>query len=148
MTSRAARLLALRECILNGPVTSQAHLRTLLGQRGFEVTQATLSRDLEAVGAIKTHEGYILRDGETVSERGNVRLGRVLGELMASATSSGNLVVLRTQPGAAGYLASALDRAALPAVLGTIAGDDTVMVVCAQPDGGLAVCDKLKELAR
>jgi transcriptional regulator of arginine metabolism len=81
-------------------------------------------------------------DGEA-----GVRLSRLAGELLVSADASANLVVLRTPPGAAQFLASALDRAALADVVGTIAGDDTVMVIARDPTGGAALAARLLELA-
>jgi transcriptional regulator of arginine metabolism len=75
------------------------------------------------------------------------RLSRVLAELLVAAEHSGNMVVLRTPPGAAQFLASALDRAALPDVIGTVAGDDTVLVIARAVDGAAAVADRLVSLA-
>jgi transcriptional regulator of arginine metabolism len=74
------------------------------------------------------------------------RLARLVGELLTSADASANLVVLRTPPGAAQYLASALDRAGLPEIIGTIAGDDTILVVTRDPDGGAVLADHLLNL--
>jgi transcriptional regulator of arginine metabolism len=76
------------------------------------------------------------------------RLARLLGELLVSAEASGNIVVLRTPPGASNFLASALDRARLPEVLGTVAGDDTILVVARDPNGGRQLADRLAGLAK
>jgi transcriptional regulator of arginine metabolism len=136
------------------PVASQAELVTRLAQSGVLVTQATLSRDLEVLGAVKVHDingqtKYVIPEDGTgeISKSDGSRLGRTLSEYMATADYSGNIVMLRTQPGAAGLLASAIDRADLSVVIGTIAGDDTVMVVTKDPDGGRAVCQQLISLA-
>ncbi len=122
-------------------VHSQGDLLALLAQDGIEVTQATLSRDLLELGAVKVRAGRSLvyavpgeggdrtarpaRDGTALT----ARLRRVCEELLVTAEPSHNLVVLRTPPGAANFLASAIDHAALPGVLGTIAGDDTIMII-------------------
>ncbi len=122
---------------------------------GIETTQATLSRDLDELGAVKVRGAdggapvYLIpEDGSPVRgvEGGTSRLSRLLGELLVSADASGNLAVLRTPPGAAHYLASALDRAALHDVVGTIAGDDTLLVVAREPLTGVQLVALLREL--
>ncbi|GIH17287.1 arginine repressor [Rugosimonospora africana] len=135
-TARHARIARL---IRERAVRSQTELADLLSADGVQVTQATLSRDLEEMGAVKvrTSDGapaaYLIpEDGNPVlrpAEQAPARLVRLLRELLTGADASGNLVVLRTPPGAAQFLASALDRSGLPDVVGTIAGDDTILVV-------------------
>ncbi len=156
--TRSARQARIRELIEARPVTSQTQLAALLAESGIEVTQATLSRDLEELGAVKLRgsdgapasyvlppENAPLRPAQ--SDAAPSRLARLLGELLTSAEGSANLAVLRTPPGAAQFLASALDKVGLPDVLGTIAGDDTVLVVSRAPDGGSALADRLRALA-
>ncbi len=141
------------------PVRSQAELAAALETAGFRVTQATLSRDLDELGAVKlrTADGglpvYVVpEDGSPLTARSPhdappPRLGAAaVGELLISAEASGNLVVLRTPPGASNFLASAIDRARLPQVLGTVAGDDTILVVARDPSGGAALADYLMNL--
>ena len=116
--------------------------------RDSSTTQATLSRDLEELGAVKvrgtdgTAAAYVIpEDGQgplRSAEQAPDRLRRLLRELLTGADSSGNLVVLRTPPGAAQFLASALDRSGLPDVIGTIAGDDTILVVARDDTPGSA----------
>ena len=109
----------------------------MLSDSGFSVTQATLSRDLEELGAVKLRGvdggATVYRIPEDGGPRpmvgGTSRLARLLGDLLLSYQASGNLAVLRTPPGAAQFLASAIDRASLSDVIGTIAGDDTILVV-------------------
>ncbi|WP_345637691.1 arginine repressor [Rugosimonospora acidiphila] len=135
-TARHARIARL---IRERPVRSQTELADLLAADGVQVTQATLSRDLEEMGAVKVRASdgapaaYLIpEDGNPVlrpAEQAPARLVRLLRELLTGADASGNLVVLRTPPGAAQFLASALDRSGLPDVVGTIAGDDTILVV-------------------
>jgi transcriptional regulator of arginine metabolism len=155
--ARHARIIAL---LTERSVSSQAELAEALSAAGVAVTQATLSRDLDELGAVKlrTPDGglpvYVIpEDGSPLAARAAhddppQRLARLLAELMVSAEASANLVVLRTPPGASNFLASALDRAALPEVLGTIAGDDTIMVVSRDPLGGSALVRQFRALAQ
>jgi transcriptional regulator of arginine metabolism len=154
--SKAARHARIVELIRSRPVRSQTELAELLAADGTQVTQATLSRDLEELAAVKVRgadgaAAYVIpEDGNPVvrqAEQSPARLVRLLRELLTSADASGNLVVLRTPPGAAQFLASALDRSGLPEVLGTIAGDDTVLVVAREPVTGAALAKLLTTLA-
>jgi transcriptional regulator of arginine metabolism len=156
MPTRVARQSRIIELIGQCAVRSQAELATLLAAEGVEVTQATLSRDLDELGAVKLRgpDGgapvYALpEDGHPMrGSPGNTsRLARLMGELLVSADSSGNLVVLRTPPGAAQFLASALDRSALHDVVGTIAGDDTVLVVAREGVTGTELAGRLRALS-
>ncbi len=141
-------------------VHSQAELSELLAGKGVHVTQATLSRDLVELDAVKVRA----RGGALVyavpAEGGDrrptpardsaataARLARLCGELLVSAESSANLVVLRTPPGAAQFLASAFDKSELTDILGTIAGDDTVLVIGRDAEGGDALARRFVALA-
>lgn len=134
-TARHDRIAAL---IRGRAVRSQTELGDLLVGEGIQVTQATLSRDLEELRAVKVRGEYLIpEDGERAlrpPEQATARLIRLLRELLAGADHSGNLVILRTPPGAAQFLASAIDRTGLHDVVGTIAGDDTVLVVAREAD--------------
>src|SRR5262245_14387676 len=140
-TARHARITAL---IRDQAIRSQGELGDLLAAEGLSTTQATLSRDLEELGAVKVRgtdgsaAAYVIREEGRAplrsAEQAPERLRRLLRELLTGADFSGNLVVLRTPPGAAQFLASALDRSGLPEVVGTIAGDDTILVVARQPE--------------
>lgn len=158
--TRTARHRHIVDIIERTPVSSQARLAELLSQAGYDVTQATLSRDLDELGAVKIAgddgaavyampgEGGDGRPvGAVAAEVAGGRLLRVAGETLVSADSSANLVVLRTPPGAAQYLASALDHSLLPQVIGTVAGDDTVLLVTRDPDGGAEVASLMLTLA-
>lgn len=153
--SRAARQARIVELITQRAVHNQQELLALLVADGIATTQATLSRDLDELGAVKlrganggTPRYVIPDDGSPVRgiEGGTARLARLVGELLTSADASGNLAVLRTPPGAAHYLASALDRAALHDIVGTIAGDDTIFVVARDPLTGAELADRLQNL--
>jgi transcriptional regulator of arginine metabolism len=143
-TARHARIVSI---LASRPVRSQAELAAALAEAGFQITQATLSRDLDELGAVKLRapDGglpvYVVpEDGAPLTARAAddappQRLARLLGELLVSADSSGNQIVLHTPPGAAQFLASAIDRAGLPEIMGTIAGDDTILVIARDPGG-------------
>jgi len=147
-TTRAGRQARIVAVLSSRSVHSQTELAGLLADEGIDVTQATLSRDLEELGAVKLRGAdggggvYVVpEDGSPVRgvSGGTERMARLLGELLVSTDASGNLAVLRTPPGAAHYLASAIDRAALPEIVGTIAGDDTILVVAREPGTGAQV---------
>ena len=140
-TSRGARQQRVAEILSQRVVRSQTELLELLAADGIEVTQATLSRDLVEVGAEKVRVGKSLvyavpgEGGDRTvrpapdEESFAGRLAQRCRDLLVSAEPSHNLVVVRTPPGAASFLASALDHAGVEGVLGTIAGDDTIMVM-------------------
>lgn len=153
--TRAGRQARIVAVLSSAPVHSQTELAALLAADGIEVTQATLSRDLEELGAVKLRGAsggvgaYVIpEDGSPIRgvSGGTDRLARLLGELLVSTDATGNLAVLRTPPGAADYLASAIDRAALPYVVGTIAGDDTIFVAAREPMTGAELATVLQDL--
>lgn len=145
--TKAARQALIIELLGSHEVKSQPELAELLGARGLHVTQATLSRDLVELDAVKVRvaSGSLVyavpaEGGDRTRVAGEGvgaahRLSRLCAELLVSAEASANLVVLRTPPGAAQFLASAIDRAEVPDVLGSIAGDDTVLVIARAADG-------------
>jgi transcriptional regulator of arginine metabolism len=159
-TTKIARHGRIVEILRRTPVRSQAELGHLLAVDGVEVTQATLSRDLVEIGAVKvrhTTGGLVYavpgEGGDRTPQAGidqevlDARLGRLCEELLVSSEASANLVVLRTPPGAAQFLASAIDHSVLPQILGCIAGDDTVLVITRDPAGGRAVARRFLALA-
>jgi transcriptional regulator of arginine metabolism len=149
--TRASRHARIVEMIRMWTVKSQTELAEMLAGAGIQVTQATLSRDLEELGAVKVSGSYLIpEDGKRPlreAEQGPARLLRLLRELLTGVDASGNIAVLRTPPGAAQFLASALDRSGLTDVVGTIAGDDTIFVVARDATGGKALADKLADWA-
>lgn len=143
---RIARLLAANV------VPSQGHLVDLLAADGVVATQATVSRDLEELGAVKVR----VPGGDTVYAIPELprdqlapeeHLERVLGDWLVEVAHSANLVVLRTPPGSAHVVGSALDRAGLDGVVGTVAGDDTVLLVASEGTGGVKLAKRLSSLA-
>jgi transcriptional regulator of arginine metabolism len=182
--TKAARQAQIADILTRARVRSQEELADRLAQRGVKVTQATLSRDLEELGAVRLRGAggtlvYALpgdpggpgsRPGGLpgppaesppgppgpppgawlsgrADEGASGTLARVGPELLLSAEASANLVVLRTPAGAAQFLASAIDHAGWPSILGTVAGDDTVLVISREPAGGNEVAESLLRLA-
>jgi len=158
--TKSARQQLVIDLLGSREVRSQSELGELLADNGVVVTQATLSRDLVELDAVKVRaaSGALvyavpaeggdrspLPPRETAASES--RLARLCEELLVSAESSANLVVLRTPPGAANFLAAALDKAELGDVLGTIAGDDAVLVISRDPLGGDSVVRRLVGLA-
>lgn len=145
-TARQARII---ELLRGASVRSQQELAELLTAEGFGVTQGTLSRDLMDVGAVRVRNGagdlvYTVRGEEPVGRTHRLsKLAQVCAEVLVTAEASANLVVVRTPPGAAQYLASVVDGVGLDEVLGTIAGDDTILLIARDPVGGAALAARL-----
>ncbi|PSO48370.1 MAG: arginine repressor [Actinobacteria bacterium QS_5_72_10] len=137
---RHQRQAWLRELVASLRLTSQSDIVAALARRGVTATQATVSRDLDELGIAKVRGA----DGELsyqLPEPGG--LGQLLRQFVSSVAASGNLAVVRTPPGAAGTVASAIDAAELAEVLGTVQGDDTLLVVAVEGTTGTAVADRL-----
>ena len=143
--SRATRQAKILDLLDQYRISSQVQLSELLLDENIDVTQATLSRDLDELGAKKIRVG-VGRSFYTVSPVHD-KLRRVLGDLLVSADHSANMTVLRTPPGAAQYLASFIDRVSMPEVVGTIAGDDTVFVLAREPMTGQELGELFSKLA-
>jgi transcriptional regulator of arginine metabolism len=151
--SRTARQARIETLIESQDITSQAELSDLLAAEGITVSQGTLSRDLLEVGAVRVRGGsgrlVYAPIGSDGADRGTAeaKLARVAADVLVSADSSGNIVVLKTPPGAAQYFASVVDRANRDDILGTIAGDDTLLVVSRDAFGGEALAAWFASLA-
>ena len=152
MSAKTQRQHKIARFLESEEVCSQAQLVDLLATEGVNATQATVSRDLDDLGAIKVRA----RGGVSVYAVPELpkdqvppadHLRRVLGDWVVEVAHSQNLVVLRTPPGSAHVVASALDRSSLPDVLGTVAGDDTLVVVADEGVEGSKLADQLRELA-
>ncbi len=159
LRTKAARHQRIVDTLERVSVRSQAELATLLADEGHTVTQATLSRDLDELGAVRVRDdagtlvyavpgegGDRTPHAAVVDSVAADRLRKRCEDVLVSVDSSANMVVLRTPPGAAQYLASAIDHTVLPAVIGTVAGDDTIFMVTREPTGGAAVAQQLLDL--
>ena len=146
MSTAAARRRLVRRLVTSADVRSQADIVEYLSSEGHDVTQATVSRDLQIIGATKGDgDRYVLRDGPDPEEAMR-HLARSIDEFVESITASGPLVVLRTPPGAAQVVAAAIDNASVPGVLGSVAGDDTIMVVASAEVTGQGVASNLEQI--
>jgi transcriptional regulator of arginine metabolism len=149
-SSVAARRSKAISLIKAGVVHSQSDLVKLLKKAGFAVTQATASRDLEEVGAVRSRNEL----GELIYQIGASSDGAISksmplpSDLILSVESSGNLAVVRTPPGGAQFLASSLDNSGISSIIGTIAGDDTVLVVSKKSNGGAELAKELISFGR
>jgi transcriptional regulator of arginine metabolism len=152
VSAKQQRQQAIARLIGQRPVGNQPQLLDLLAREGIRATQATVSRDLEELGVIKVRvpggqSAYALPELESDRLVPFDQLRRVLGEWVGEVATSANLVVLRTPPGCAHVVASALDRSGLDGLLGTVAGDDTLLCVAADDTPGHELAATLRELA-
>jgi transcriptional regulator of arginine metabolism len=145
---KARRQATLLELVDREPLHSQEELRRRLHQRGFEATQATISRDIKELGLVKrAGDGAYQRPGVDAAnpETAIPALERAAAEFLRRVDRVQQLVVIRTGPGQAQPIALALDRAQLAEVVGTIAGDDTILVVARGARGAAALVKRLKD---
>jgi len=150
--SKHQRQHRISQILAHEVVTSQEQLVRLLADDGVESTQATVSRDLDDLGAVKVRVSggesvYAIPEHPADRVVPVDQLRRVMGEWVVEVESSGNLVVLRTPPGSAHVVASALDRTGIEGSIGTVAGDDTLMVVAAEGTTGENLAVALRNLA-
>ena len=150
--SKVQRQQAIARLVQQHSVTNQPQLVDLLAEEGITATQATVSRDLEDLGAVKVRVpggATVYAVPEFAPERVAPldQLRRVMGEWVAEVTHSANLVIVRTPPGCAHVVASALDRSGIDGLLGTVAGDDTMMCVATESVGGRRLAATMRELA-
>lgn len=134
--SKVARQRAILELLHRGPVESQEELQGFLAKRGFEAGQATLSRDIRELGLVKTPDGYTAAKDAAVTEPVLPSVSRLVREFVVDVRLAQNLLVLKTSVGSAQPVAAALDTEDWPEVVGTIAGDDTILVI--SPDNRTA----------
>jgi transcriptional regulator of arginine metabolism len=150
--SKVQRQQAIARLVGQHQVTNQPQLVELLAGEGIIATQATVSRDLDDLGAMKVRvpggeSAYAIPDFEPARLAPHDQLRRVMGEWVAEVEHSGNIVVVRTPPGCAHVVASALDRSGMAELLGTVAGDDTLMCVATEDAGGQQLAAVLRDLA-
>jgi transcriptional regulator of arginine metabolism len=152
MTTKVQRQQAISRLIAKHPVTSQPQLLEYLADEGMVATQATVSRDLEDLGAVKVRVPggetvYAIPEYEPARLAPEDHLRRVMGEWVAEVRCSDNIVVLKTPPGCAHVVASALDRSSVAGLIGTVAGDDTLLCVAGEGLEGTELAVALRELA-
>jgi len=148
---KAQRLSAILDAVEHEAVRSQEQLRQRLAARGFVVTQATLSRDIKELGLLKRSSDGAYQPAsveETPPPTALGSLGKALTEYLINVEPVQQLIVLRTGAGQAQILGLAIDRARMPEVVGTIAGDDTILIIARDAKNALAVVKKLRDLAR
>ncbi len=152
MTTKVQRQQTISRLIGRHPVTSQPQLLELLATEGIAATQATVSRDLEDLGAVKVRVPggdtvYAIPEYEPARIAPEDQLRRVMGEWVAEVRHAYHNVIIRTPPGCAHVVASALDRSGITGVLGTVAGDDTLLVIADESTTGAKLAAKLRDLA-
>ena len=139
MTKRAVRHDVIRDIIRRGSIKTQRDLVDQLKAEGYDCTQATVSRDIAGMGLAKSREGYYVLPED-------LRLQRMVGELVEGIEVVNNFLVLRTPSGIATGVGVALDAAQLKGVAGTLAGDDTIFVMCYTAEDAQNVSEVVKHL--
>jgi transcriptional regulator of arginine metabolism len=134
--SKATRQKAIFELLQSGPVESQEELQRVLARKGHEAGQATLSRDIRELGVVKTPEGYQLAGVNFATEPVLPSVSRLVREFVVDVRLAQNLLVLKTSVGSAQPVAAAVDAEDWPEVVGTLAGDDTILII--SPDNRTA----------
>jgi transcriptional regulator of arginine metabolism len=142
--SKLSRHNAILELLDEGPVTSQEELQRLLHKRGFDAGQATLSRDIRELGLAKTADGYSLPGREAAAESDLPSVSRLVREFVTSVRAAQNLLVTKTSIGSAQPVAAALDGENWPEAIGTIAGDDTILIVCEDKRSAGRLADRIQ----
>lgn len=147
--SKLERQSAILELVRSRAISSQEELRVLLAGMGVEVTQATLSRDLRDLGLarVTTEDGIRYVVPESLGDEDVPSLEMLLPQLFASIDGVNELAVLRTRPSGAQPIAEAIDHAAWPEILGTIGGENTVLIICRSGEARQAIIDRLRGLA-
>jgi len=145
--SKLSRHKAIRDVVTAQPVANQDELRRQLARRGHRVTQATLSRDLHELGLVKTAEGYLFpASSDGVPDAWLPSVERLIREFVYDVRAAQNLVVLRTSAGSAQPVAAAVDAEEWPEVVGTVGGDDTILIIAPDNATAASLVKKVKEL--
>lgn len=144
--SKLSRQNAILELLDEGSVASQEELQRLLRKRGFEAGQATLSRDIRELGLAKTSGGYSLPGREAAAESDLPSVSRLVREFVTSVRTAQNLLVTKTSIGSAQPVAAALDGENWPEALGTIAGDDTILIICEDKRSAGRLAGRIQEM--
>lgn len=150
--TKTQRQHRISELLEQSTISTAAQIVERLKADGISATQATVTRDLQELGSIKIRDEdgnrrIVLAESPKLAPAPLDHLRRMMGEWVVSVEASGNLVVVRTPPGCAHVVASALDRSGQSSVLGSVAGDDTILVIAADVNGGIALRDEFRKLA-
>lgn len=146
MMNKTLRQRAVLETVRQGNISSQEDLQRALRKRGFKVTQATLSRDIRDLNLSKTAAGYALPQGEGSAAPALPPVKRLVREFVMDVRPAQNLLVIKTIVGSAQPVAAALDEQGWDEVLGTIAGDDAILIVCPDKDAARSVASRIEEM--
>jgi transcriptional regulator of arginine metabolism len=144
--SKLSRHKAILDLLEETPVTNQEELQRLLRKRGFDAGQATLSRDIRELGLAKTSGGYSIPGREAAAESDLPSVSRLVREFVTSVRAAQNLLVTKTSVGSAQPVAAALDGENWPEALGTIAGDDTILIVCEDKRSAGRLAGRIQEM--
>jgi transcriptional regulator of arginine metabolism len=144
--SKLSRQKAILDLLDEGPVGSQEELQKLLHRRGLDAGQATLSRDIRELGLVKSAGGYSLPGREVLVETDLPSVSRLVREFVTSVRAAENLLVTKTSVGSAQPVAAALDEEAWPEAIGTIAGDDTILIVCQDKRAAGRLAGRIQEM--
>ncbi len=134
------------EMLRQGTLPSQEALQKALRRRGFKVGQATLSRDIRDLNLVKTARGYALAQDAEPSYPGLPPISRLLKEFVLEVRAAQNLLVLKTVVGSAQPVAAAMDRQQWPELVGTVAGDDTVLIICPEKEDARKLARRIEEM--
>ncbi len=144
--TKALRQNAIIDLLGNGPIANQEELQRALKKVGFEVGQATLSRDIRELGLAKSSEGYELPLGELAVEPALPPVSRLVREFVLNVRAAQNLLVIKTAVGSAQPVCAALDSEAWPEAVGSIAGDDTILIICAEKKAASQLAARIQEM--
>ena len=144
--NKVLRQRAVLEALKHGPVANQEDLQRALRKRGFKVGQATLSRDIHELNLSKAGSGYTLPQGEGATGQALPPVQRLVREFVLDVRVAQNLLVLKTIVGSAQPVAAALDEQEWEEMVGTIAGDDTILIVCPDKDIAKKVAMRIEEM--
>jgi transcriptional regulator of arginine metabolism len=142
--SKLSRHKAILELLEQGSISSQEELQKLLHRRGFDAGQATLSRDIRELGLVKSSGGYSLPGREATGETDLPSVSRLVREFVTSVRTAQNLLVTKTSVGSAQPVAAALDEENWPEAIGTVAGDDTILIVCENKRAAGRLADRIQ----
>jgi transcriptional regulator of arginine metabolism len=144
--NKTLRQRAVLDVIREGLIANQAALQHALRRRGFKVGQATLSRDIRELGLNKTASGYALPQQGELSHSGLPPVSRLIREFLLEVRPAQNLLVLKTIVGSAQPVAAAMDKQDWPELVGTVAGDDTVLIICIDKDEARKMATRIQEM--